>query len=85
MKCLYVVLFVIDLYMFYEVYGLLKYVMIVGCEWFYFIYFYLVILWYYVVIKLVDGEICKFLILWLIGWFFFKLDMGLNKGIFDVV
>lgn len=70
----------------YEVYGSPKHVMIARCERSHSIYFYPAISRHHAAIKSVDGETCsKFLISWLIGWFFLKLDGGLNKGIFDAV
>lgn len=70
----------------YEVYGSPKHVMIARCERSHSIYFYPAISRHHAAIKSVDGETCsKFLFSWLIGWFFLKLDGGLNKGIFDAV
>lgn len=59
----------------YEVYGSPKHVMIARCERSHSIYFYPAISRHHAAIKSVDGETCsKFLISWLIGWFFLKLD-----------
>lgn len=77
--------FICNLHILYEVYGSPKHVMIAGCERSHSIYFYPAISRHHAAIKSVDGETCKFLISWLIGWFFLKLDRGLNKGIFDAV